>query len=122
MSLRREIGPCDLLPRGYGLSYRKSYSDLVVCYPFPLNHLVAWAREAWWRMRNFSNPGFVDEQIGEAYDKGHMLGVHDGRARMMRLADANEKIAGADFQRIVNESASDLLARIEKLRKPDTEV
>lgn len=41
-----------LVPRWYGISYWKVYTDELVCYPFPLNHLVAWARMIWFASRD----------------------------------------------------------------------
>lgn len=41
-----------MLPKGYGLCYIDWPTHRRIIYPFPLNHIVYWCLEIWWRIRN----------------------------------------------------------------------
>lgn len=49
--MKRLIAPYEMLPKGYGISYRHPNAILLVCYPVPMNWVVRWAREVWRRLR-----------------------------------------------------------------------
>ena len=48
-TLRKEIGEAEILPWGYGASYHEYRTRMVVCYPIPLNIVIAkWKKVVDW--------------------------------------------------------------------------
>ncbi len=52
VSLKKIIEEGQVLPRGYGFAYREWHRRTYVAYPFPLNHVVAAARNLWFWCRD----------------------------------------------------------------------
>lgn len=50
--MKREIRQGDVIPRGYGICYLKETSFTAICYIWPLNHIIAFLRSIWQRVRN----------------------------------------------------------------------
>lgn len=47
-----EIMEGGTIPRGYGVAYWKQDHDAAVCYPFPINRIVGFVRNAYLRIRH----------------------------------------------------------------------
>ena len=56
-----EISEGEMLPKGYGISYRHYSRRVWVCYPFPFNHFVRLFRDIWFRVRNTKPDSFTRE-------------------------------------------------------------
>ena len=72
--LRREVAAGIMLPRFYGIAYIDIMRNLRVCYPIPLNLLVRWARNAWWR---FGAAG--SDAAADVWEDGYRQGRADER-------------------------------------------
>lgn len=42
----------ETIPRGYGIAWVDGLSYRIICLPFPMNHIVRWIRDWWFRVRN----------------------------------------------------------------------
>lgn len=101
INLMKPLEEGDLLPKGYGIAYRRWDRMIAVCYPFPLNWLVGLAVRAWrgsyCRSVPFSkrasallkieyDRGFrAGHRAGSAdalYNVGYKRGLEDGRKAM----------------------------------------
>lgn len=72
MKLSKEINIGDRFPVGYGYSYSRWDAPVHVCYPIPLNWLIAWARDFYFTMIYGPNPSL------EIYEEGHLAGFDAG--------------------------------------------
>lgn len=69
--MRKIIREGEKYPRGYGLAYIRYWLDEAVCYPIPLNVLVALLyRLKWW----LKSPGIKLYELGQARAKGWEAG------------------------------------------------
>ena len=74
--IRREVGLCEIVPRGYGIAYDVDYGQLRVCYLIPLNWVVGWWRRAcYWLGSGPADP------VGNAFKRGWECG-RNGREEL----------------------------------------
>ena len=66
MTLRKEIRHYETIPKGYGIAYRRYDMQAVVCYPFPLNHIIRFLLDVWNKIRHAK----ATNAITEAYCRG----------------------------------------------------
>jgi len=88
--------PGEMLPRGYGVAYRRFDVDDRVCYPIPLNVVVFLAREVYFIVAFPVRFSVIDRLISWAWDKGFQHGFAEGgrfheNSCDKRLVEAIEK-------------------------------
>ena len=50
--IAKVISEGELIPKGYGIAWPLFYSREFVCYPFPLNHIIAGIRTFYLKIRD----------------------------------------------------------------------
>ncbi len=99
--IRKEIDEGMMLPPFYGLAYYDYLRRIGVCYPIPLNFLVAGIRHVWFVLKRGCRPAQWELREGnlvsksyakgrsEGYDngfnEGYRKGVEDGKAEAARI-------------------------------------
>ena len=71
--VKKIVNAYEIIPKGYGIAYRKYDMDATVCYPIPFNIFVALFRRIYiWFIHgaNLYNDG---------YDRGYGKGLTEGR-------------------------------------------
>lgn len=79
VSIAKETGEWEVLPKGYGIAYRRWDRMTLVSYPFPLNWVVGLAVRAWRsRYRNVPLSKRVSALEKIEYDRGFRAGHRAG--------------------------------------------
>ena len=86
--IAQRIAEGEAIPKGYGIAYLEDYGAIAVCYPFSLNHFIAWIRCGWLKVRN-AKADFVTKAYWEGYQKGYDCGMIDGLTRRTLLESKN---------------------------------
>ena len=95
-----------MLPRGYGVAWRKHDQDCTVVMPIPLNVLASWVRRAWHWLRVGVRPSAIDE----AYARGRGDASNDHMAHLQRVRERAYR--DGETQGREGEMPSDVLARL----------
>jgi hypothetical protein len=75
---RKAIMEGEKIPTFYGVAYRDFAMMQAVCYPIPLNWVVRWGRELYFRLSNPETNG-LEDAIHKAYGRGFDNGVASAR-------------------------------------------
>ena len=70
--------PGEMLPRGYGVAYRRFDVDDRVCYPIPLNVVVFLAREVYYWVAFIVRYSVIDRLLTRMEKLGYQRGCSDG--------------------------------------------
>jgi hypothetical protein len=70
--------PGEMLPRGYGVAYRRFDRDERVCYPIPLNILVWLAREVYFILAFPVRFSIVERRLTKMMERAYSQGIADG--------------------------------------------
>jgi len=81
IAMSKLVRECEVVPRGYGFAYYQPNSMVSVFYPWPLNHLMRLARDAWWRVRNAAR----DTALEEARYAGWLKGREETDRHIMEM-------------------------------------
>lgn len=68
-----EVRECEEVPAGFGVAYRDPAAYRVICYRWPLNHLVSWAKSLWWWARHARTTEW-ENLLADEYRRGHREG------------------------------------------------
>lgn len=66
-----------VIPWYLGRCYYEPSSDFVILAPVPLNFLIGWGYEAWWRMRR--GPDGIEQRLQQARSHGFREGMKAGQ-------------------------------------------
>jgi hypothetical protein len=81
MVLKRIIPEGEVLPFMYGIAWTDIYSRRMVAYPIPLNFIIGFLREIYWRlqcgMRRTKFQAMIDESAKMHYRRGYEEGFRD---------------------------------------------
>lgn len=95
--LRKIIRECDPLPRFYGAAYVKSgYCD-VVCYPIPINLIIALIYRAWQWIHILN--GIIKVPPDKNWERGFKVGLKVGRYDATGIAEEFQKIWDAQCKK-----------------------
>ena len=85
-----------MLPRGYGVAWRKYDQDCTVVMPIPLNILASWGRYVWHWLRHGVRPvSVVDRMLSDAYQRGLSAASNNHLSHVERVREmAYEKGVG----------------------------
>jgi hypothetical protein len=116
--MKKRVGEAEGIPFGYGFSYWDLNFYAAVCYPIPLNILVAWLRKVYMIVTYPLGINKGDSAIMRAYvdglhegfKQGHAAGYHSGQDAMfydvMRIIGAGvvnkEKVICAEPEPTAN--------------------
>lgn len=96
--MKKIIYEGEMLSRGYGVAYENLNSMSVVCYPFPLNHIVGTVVRWWWKYRN-TKPQEYTKALREKYDKGFQRGMAVGMEQALHQNESQIKIAVEELKK-----------------------
>ena len=77
LKMKKEVQPGSPMPKGYGVSHLVEGNSVKVCYPMPMNHVIAWARSLYFRIR-YARPNKWDEKLVLEYTDGLRNGFDKG--------------------------------------------
>lgn len=80
--LRKDIGRHEMRPPFYGRAYERYESDLIVCYPIPLNWVIGLLREIAWYFARGPH-GLKNRELKALLRKEYRRGFEDGRQGLM---------------------------------------
>jgi len=86
MKLLVRVNAGEMLPRGYGLTYRLFEMDASVCSPFPLNIVIRYLRE-FWILLLFRLPSWVEIHDAQVWQRAYSKGYEDARQRFQKPTD-----------------------------------
>jgi hypothetical protein len=85
--LRKDIYEGELIPRGYGMAYLSYSKFIVICYPIPLNWVVAGWRLLYRKLQHAPlEKKVIDLVMAEkkkAYQSGYDIGYKHGKEVML---------------------------------------
>lgn len=80
MKIVKYVCEGEMMPRGYGLSYRRYDCNKSICHPIPINLVVRLFRALYWRLQFGSMPTKREKRESKIY----AWGIAEGRRRRSR--------------------------------------
>lgn len=87
MKFKLKIKPGEIVPKLYGAAYYEALSNILICYPVPINYAIAFFRWIWLELRH---PYFF--RVTDAFELGRKKGRDDTNERHRRVLFHNSVI------------------------------
>lgn len=91
MKFKIELPMGSVTPPLYGVAWFDPYKRVAICFPIPINWIIAGARNLYWAL--LIPPDIKEKTLSNRYNEGWSTGYSEGykRGRLMGIAMASEK-------------------------------
>lgn len=107
MKLRQEIRELEVVPKGFGMAYRSYDRRMVVCYPIPLNLLIRWSRDWYFRCALPRNEIYIERLQRLSYLMGLRLGRKVSEELLRREYERGKREGLEEFRGMMREALFD---------------
>ena len=107
--LKKELREGEMLPKYYGIAYRRIDELTAICYPIPLNVVVGYLNKFWLWLR----------MGGNAWKNGYFKGKEEGlnEGRKYAFNQYKEQVKRQEIRNIIDNYDKEMIEVLEKNRE-----